>query len=575
MKRTCVARSLALTTVLSTASLAQAQAVVIRVDPASPSPIQGDEWTTAYHTVQEALADSRLGNLEGQHQIWVHGGTYSADALDPGNQNVSIELMDDTTVYGGFDGTEAQLPERDIDANTTVFSGIMPSSTDRSLHVVRAENVGTHAERRFGLHGITVSGGRAIRVDDPDPRENGRGGGLWVNSSAWRLGIAACIFEDNAAGIGGGMFVDTRTSFGSPPLEGAGGPAVNRLIVSSIFRNNEAGGGKAPFTVTVDRGGGGLAVLGSSEFLSVLNCLFHDNVVRGDDSPAPAFHAGGGAILLLKGEPVLHHLTVMNNSAKLGAVAGGIYAGYSNTPPGPGVAKVALQNSIVYGNDRDTVLDFAAQIDADDPADEITLISHSCVQAIDTVVWTDANIADDPLLATPSNPAGDRYELTACSPCVDTADGSTTLAAGFGDFLDVDDDGVREAEPTPDVQRSARVLPDAAACPALPDMGANEFAPAACPADLDCSQHVGFDDVLAVLAAFGSADGPEDLDDNGEVEFNDILIVLSQWGTCPGRGGCSDSLDDLGDIAECLNRFASEPEKLAACIEAVAILQSP
>jgi hypothetical protein len=568
-------RSCALIASLTLTSAVIAAPVIIRVDPGSPTPMQGNNWATAYHTVQEALADSRLTSEEGQHEIWVRGGTYSADALDPGNQTVSIQLVNDTMVHGGFDGTELLRPERDIDANPTVFSGVITASS-RSLHVVRADNVVAEPERRFGLHGITVSGGRAIRVDQFEPFENGRGGGLWVNSSGQRLGIAACIFEDNAAGIGGGVFLDARPNpFGSPPE--SGGESVDRLIVSSVFRNNTAGDGEKPFTVDVDRGGGGLAILGSAEAASVLNCLFHDNLVTGTTLGGSGFEIAGGALLLLKSRPLLDHLTVMHNSAEIDAVAGGIYAGFSSTLPANGIqASIRLRNSIVYGNDRNLSVDFAAQIDADDPTpmEDIELISHSCVQAINLVVWPSANIADDPLLATPADPGNDLYELIACSPCVDAADAMVTTSPVFWDALDVDDDGLKE-EATPDVQRLARVLPDGPACPPLPDMGANEFAPLPCPADLDCSQDVGFSDILAVLGAFGAGGGREDLDGSGAVDFGDILFVLSDFGACPGRGACSDSLDDLGDISECLSRYASEPEKLIACIEAVAILQGP
>jgi len=55
----------------------------------------------------------------------------------------------------------------------------------------------------------------------------------------------------------------------------------------------------------------------------------------------------------------------------------------------------------------------------------------------------------------------------------------------------------------------------------------------ACPADIDGSGDVGFDDVLAVLAAWGPCDAcPEDLDGNGDVGFDDVLAVLAAWGTC-------------------------------------------
>jgi hypothetical protein len=57
---------------------------------------------------------------------------------------------------------------------------------------------------------------------------------------------------------------------------------------------------------------------------------------------------------------------------------------------------------------------------------------------------------------------------------------------------------------------------------------------APCPADIDGSGDVGFQDLLALLAAWGPCPGcPEDLDGSGEVGFQDLLELLAAWGPCP------------------------------------------
>ncbi len=53
-----------------------------------------------------------------------------------------------------------------------------------------------------------------------------------------------------------------------------------------------------------------------------------------------------------------------------------------------------------------------------------------------------------------------------------------------------------------------------------------------CPADLDGSGDVDFEDILRVLDAWGNKGGPEDLDGSGTVDFDDLLIVLDAWGPC-------------------------------------------
>ncbi len=53
-----------------------------------------------------------------------------------------------------------------------------------------------------------------------------------------------------------------------------------------------------------------------------------------------------------------------------------------------------------------------------------------------------------------------------------------------------------------------------------------------CPADLDGSGDVDFEDILRVLDAWGNKGGPEDIDGSGTVDFDDLLIVLDSWGPC-------------------------------------------
>jgi len=53
-----------------------------------------------------------------------------------------------------------------------------------------------------------------------------------------------------------------------------------------------------------------------------------------------------------------------------------------------------------------------------------------------------------------------------------------------------------------------------------------------CSADIDGNRAIDFDDLLAVLDAWGDAGGPEDLDGSGTVDFGDLLLVLEGWGRC-------------------------------------------
>jgi len=53
-----------------------------------------------------------------------------------------------------------------------------------------------------------------------------------------------------------------------------------------------------------------------------------------------------------------------------------------------------------------------------------------------------------------------------------------------------------------------------------------------CMSDLSGDGLVGADDLLAIIAAWGSQGGPEDLDGSGTVDAGDVLAILDQWGNC-------------------------------------------
>ena len=53
-----------------------------------------------------------------------------------------------------------------------------------------------------------------------------------------------------------------------------------------------------------------------------------------------------------------------------------------------------------------------------------------------------------------------------------------------------------------------------------------------CPADVDGDGGVAVNDLLAIIAAWGSADASLDLDGSGIVDVGDLLIMIAAWGAC-------------------------------------------
>ncbi len=77
----------------------------------------GTSWTDAYNYISDALEDTPVGG-----QIWVAKGVYKPGGFNP-SLTVSLEFPHDMELYGGFNGTETMLSQRDVANNVTVVSG--------------------------------------------------------------------------------------------------------------------------------------------------------------------------------------------------------------------------------------------------------------------------------------------------------------------------------------------------------------------------------------------------------------------------------------------------------------------
>ena len=64
------------------------------------------------------------------------------------------------------------------------------------------------------------------------------------------------------------------------------------------------------------------------------------------------------------------------------------------------------------------------------------------------------------------------------------------------------------------------------------DLAVTLFNDVPCDADVTGNDSVGFDDLLATLAAWGPCTCNEDVDGDGVVGFGDVLAILANWGPC-------------------------------------------
>lgn len=60
----------------------------------------------------------------------------------------------------------------------------------------------------------------------------------------------------------------------------------------------------------------------------------------------------------------------------------------------------------------------------------------------------------------------------------------------------------------------------------------DDYCPSGCEGDIDGNDHVGVDDLLIIIASWGSNDPHVDLDQDGVVDVDDLLVVIGAWGSC-------------------------------------------
>ncbi|MCB0519037.1 MAG: T9SS type A sorting domain-containing protein [Saprospiraceae bacterium] len=225
------------------------------VNAAATGNNDGTSWADAYNELATALDNYSPGD-----EIWVAAGTYlpQQPSAWTGEPKQTFYLYQDVKLYGGFNGTETLLSERDPAANITILSGDLNGNdvvddfgTNREDNVINVVYIGTAITTATVIDGFTISGGHADISVNPIHRRSGSG--------IFSLGspqIANCrITQNYAVGFAGGMYL----------LQGASAEAS---LTGCTFESNRA---------DIYGGGLGIATYDWDKVVHLNNCQFIGN----------------------------------------------------------------------------------------------------------------------------------------------------------------------------------------------------------------------------------------------------------------------------------------------------------
>lgn len=205
----------------------------IYVDKDAIASPDGESWVTAFRTVGDALQVSNVNPLI--HEIWIADGIYKVTT--GAVRDTSFDVKRAVSIYGGFEGYETSITQRDIINHLTTLSGEIGNPglvSDNTYNVVRVMN----AIDTVLIDGLSICCGYA------DVAGHDTGGGLYVSLSNRKpVRLHDCKLTDNHALYGSSVFNESELIFDhcsvtNQPITGAAGGSILNTGSKTILTLN-------------------------------------------------------------------------------------------------------------------------------------------------------------------------------------------------------------------------------------------------------------------------------------------------------------------------------------------------
>ena len=381
-----LSRSLALSiSLIASASVASAGTLFVDANLLSGAN-DGSSWADAFQGelgLQAALSVATSGD-----EVFVADGKYLPTNTTA--RNLSFNLINGVTIYGGFFGGEATPAERPpFGTAPSILSGDLAGNdnaqvfSDNSFHIIRT--AGTNATAV--LDGFDVVSGNA----NSSGGNNDRGGGILCTGN-----VKPLIFNTR--------FINNRSSFGGAAGYCNGGAAPTFVDCSFIGGIGGSFGGAFDLAgagpVRYERclfAGNTAARAGALEIFStngviVSNCVFRDNTATGTGG-------GGGIWVGSGGNTQFRNITVVGNQS-INQTNGGMR--------NQGADATTVVNSIFWDN--------SGPGGAQNPSNQITVSTNVTYSIVEGGLAGTGNLAANPGFA---NQAINDFRLGNKSAAID------------------------------------------------------------------------------------------------------------------------------------------------------------
>ncbi|HFS66696.1 MAG TPA: T9SS type A sorting domain-containing protein [Flavobacteriia bacterium] len=276
----------------------------IYVDVDATGNNDGTSWADAYTDLKTALDSNTLVD----NPIWIAEGTYYLTAA--GN---SFTIAHGENIYGGFNGTETLLTERDFRNNITILSGDVnqndagtPASTNNTMTDNAANIIKINSpHQEVILDGITIESAFSTTA---------AGGGILVQGTDLiDLTVRNCIIRNNVSANRAGLLfytskanshlylyntiIENNVNTGSAAYTiefrfASGNPTGAAHLVNNLFRNNTCEGSQSGITL------GRFTNLPQSGemYVYLVNNIFIDNPQVNPNSALFGFEYGSSVV---------------------------------------------------------------------------------------------------------------------------------------------------------------------------------------------------------------------------------------------------------------------------------------